>query len=935
MTKYAELAPKYGKETLQVINRVRQSRGVVMANFYAVIGTNDSTLLAATYAKKDRSGRTCRARGLDADDRAAAGIPKGGRSARGVMVVERRGALMFWRLTNVSVQGQEANDKQLRLGLKKLCETADEFKVYKGRYEVGSGTKEEFDTWWKSFDAPDETVLEDENLDELARNMGMTSKELKEFVAGTAEMNEMLGEMEKLEDLDDDPLDERGFELSERAKGLLSVSLRDEYGLARSKFNELWGEVKPYHWSSPHKEKAKRYKADGEDLEDVDLSMALQSYTRGREYIRLRLAHGKELKSDVGRLRMYTEEAETLLEEYESEAGTPTPEPLRALRSALEEAKEKAQPVYTAHAERRWEDGLTISKQARLSMRKVHVAVMNHAFEGSLALEVSQGTYTPGDEDIALLAQLSNSGVCLAMAMDWLGSGGSGVPGGTKRTGHVSLSHLKWQATYELDQDLGARLREKGIEKRVIEETGSRSSKEIEEDRTAVQHAVETARSRVRTAKEYSIEEESRTHQMHYEDGEKQYNLYASLIDAKTNGTPLDPEIEWMVDLEMDDLVANRDEGEVEMEEARAALREVERIAREYRESLPGDEELLALLEEDLETLTREKTRLTTAMKARLKQNRRMNSTYESLETAWRAQIVSKSMDSVKLLRAYGLEPVPFPEEDGGDDDGEKDEGDDDEEKNRVVEITTDLGGTVAKFLRKRLGEPAPGAEMRFSISVLMGTDGHALGLRVVRPAEDHLDWDIETFDPNFGAFRFTNVDDAVRWFQHLAQRCYQHKPWTAIRYYPVAVTGKKKSGGLFGNDVQDSWDEKYKAATEDIDSVMALTPAPTWCLDLVKTLKLRVDRMVAGSPTEMDYRVARPHLDQLSKTVQWLSVYGVEVHKRWSHLGRVLSSTNPDHATARKHFDAAAGLWASSEPGKGLEEYRLAHTLYLSLDTV
>ncbi len=449
MPKYHTLAPTHGKDTVRFLSRVKQGKGTIVANFYAVVGSENACLVALTLATKDRSGKLCKARGLDGDDRKAAGVIAAPKSARGLLVMGRTGQLMFWKLSDLSVQGQEATDKALRLGIKKLCTTADEFKPFKGRYDIGSGDREAFDAWWSEWGSPDEAQFLEGNLDHLADEMGIPREELDELTSNREAIQQLMVEMAEA----DQPVDRSGLQdaIGNLASGLerrLSPKGQEDFDLALRDLTNMEGRNDADEWpeviTAPFADA--RLKADR--LRTSDLDAAIDVLNKATAEVDRRAKQLAKLEKIRRKLGDRLGNAADTLEGYVSDVEDEIPPRLTALQEDHGRARQTGGAWGRIIDLGRWDLADSKLEEVRKAIAQVAVDVLNYRWEADMALEISQSTYSPDDGNEALLSQLDSEGVCLAMSLDWLGHGGSKAGPGEKQQGDVSASHLKWQAVY-------------------------------------------------------------------------------------------------------------------------------------------------------------------------------------------------------------------------------------------------------------------------------------------------------------------------------------------------------------------------------------------------------------------------------------------------------------------------------------------------------
>ena len=226
MAKYASISSRTA-DSARNLSRVRKSRGAIVGQFYCAVDGDSRMLLSVTNAKKDPQGRMARAGAIEPDDREEVGLRGTIRTDRGLCVMGVDGKMYFWSITTMPVTGQRANSKQLRLGLRELGKTWEEFKWVKGRFDLGEGKEEDFEKWFADSVGSDheDEVLTESDKSALARELELSDEELEELLSTREEVGRiLLG-------LGADPLD-GGADL-EGSIGTIKSRLDDHWKLGR------------------------------------------------------------------------------------------------------------------------------------------------------------------------------------------------------------------------------------------------------------------------------------------------------------------------------------------------------------------------------------------------------------------------------------------------------------------------------------------------------------------------------------------------------------------------------------------------------------------------------------------------------------------------------------------------------------------------------
>ncbi len=910
MTAIAELAPNFGAQTAQVVTRVKAGAGAVLGNFYTVSAPDNTTLLATTFVKKDKSGKTCRSHALDTEDRAAAGIPKGGRSGRGVFVATRTGRLMFWMLTDLSVQGQAATKTQVFLGLKKLFDTADELKKYKGKYDVEEGTRDDFDAWYAEAAAPAPEVLTPDGLASLADSMGMDRREVEELVASAKQMSALLQDMIANDELlEDDPLDEATFELSNMVRGLLDTVRDEDVEVAKKKYDDAMEAADVDFWPPEPEEEAKAFGTRAKAL--ATLREQIAEYADGAAWVERKGAQYSALEKRREKLGARYQSTMRELEKLTKEAGTPTPKNLSDLKDSLEDFLVRAKAFGVQVDEGEWSEAIPLGERLANELASLRIAILNLPWEGDLALEVSQGTYT-GGRDQPLLIELDSEGVCQAMVLDWIGHGGSGVDGGTKKKGSVSIEHLRWQATYTLDKIL-TEVGDEGAKKVVVQEKGLRPEEDVKRDLRRLKRILNPLEEAISRAESYKSRHQGKLETYEEtiaENGEILDDIRKAIRLKRTNQPLTGKLLEYYGKEKISSLEAQVLFYEDEVAYATRKKREIDDSIARTMEAVKESRPLVAALREAKEILDREDRYLEQQVELKMERAEELSRVFSGLDDQWRKEVAKELMIPDSALRGAGLRA----------------------KKGTGHEVALDSHGDqskeIADFLGELLDRAKPGEPMSFSIGVEMKEGWHAIALRCTPPPDETATWDIEIFDPNYGGYRFSDVKRAVAFWVRLGTVFYEDAPWTKMVCFQVEPRGTSlKTGGVLGDDPGEGWDDHYRLLTVDLPVVTGMQPAPLRAAASLKLQKAAIDRLVGGSPTRLDYTMARRKLDRLHDGICTIKSMAREVHRLWHQLGTSLAREDTAHDAIVKKYDAALAKWEGADLPGGLDGLRAAWT--------
>jgi hypothetical protein len=862
MANYAETAAKSGPMTLRVLQRVLRSKGTVLGNFYMAIGNENAALLAATFATKDRDGKLVRRAGLDKDDREAVGAVGSIKSARGLLVCKAGEITAFVR-TDLPTQGQDATDKQVRLSLRKITNTWDDLALYRKKIAVQSGDREAFDRWYETFGKPDERDFAAGELDHLADEQGVDREEFAQLVANGPAVTTILddldkeGSKQKLRDRLEPTLDLARGKLRE----LESSQEGEEFQELLDKWDDRLDSADADEWPKVERDACDEHYMRAMGLRRTNLAGAIEALRRGFEAIEARKERKEQLDAVVGRLGKYINGAREVLDDQRG-IGDDPPDGWQAIEDALNLVMPKARAFRTCVEETGpWSDWLgktgALIREAKLPF----IDALNFEFRGDQSLDLSQSTFAlPGSDEI-LLESLGNEGVCQALALDFLGSDGSGMEPGSKQHRTIETSHLQWQAAYSLQKMLGQRS-EREVRK-VLD-----MDDELPDSPETAQAMVEAAEQQIerlrRTIEEYPEwrKQALLTRQRYFdsiaENREMASDYRALALKAARAG---DPREQTRLDDEADEFERLV---ELDIERARKRVQQMTDRSKLVEEGPEAIDKLLLQLPELRKGVLEAKERA----KPYLLQMESMERRWKELSEQWELTMGSDLAIPSRMLQAFGVEMVPDTE-------------------TKVRNGSNLRPDQLEVFYDNLLDGLDPDEGGLWDVSLLVGS-GHAIALKAKHTSSTDS-WDVEWFDPNFGAFRFTDRDRGRHFLKQLIGVNYDGECIEIRARRARKIETEDKQGTLGGEDPQYGWVTDYESALEGLESLSFLSPLPRSVIEELTIDRQRIDRQLTGSPGTLDFKVARSVLRNLvATTVETKRLHGTFTARRGDAVRRI-----------------------------------------------
>lgn len=569
----------------------------------------------------------------------------------------------------------------------------------------------------------------------------------------------------------------------------------------------------------------------------------------------------------------------------------PEPEGIEKLRNPLATSLERHEAAKRDFRAGLWNRAHAEAIHSQTVCKQVTKKLSMWHWRGSMTLDLQQGGYTMHGMDESLLSQIESEGVCLALALDWLGGGdlkGDGV-----QDGRVAMKHRFWQAGYTLDSpdDSDDELRAKALKLAgMLGKTEGLDKVKAARDQTKATLLL----------MERELEQKVQQNKV-FRNQVKEWSKV--FVDAKAKISRIDEtrkdtdEPLWK-ESERAKLVIERDLAMTAMTNSQKDLRTMDSEETAQRE-------FVAKLREELERLEKavvdeEEVAISDhypAMQKMAAKHRELQRQWDLAAPGGGVRVPSRMMQDmgVKLVKDGTIPTRPL-----------------------GTDFLTE--GQIRQAL-EMVADAEPGSPHHYQIAVYGPPGGHAMALKVSRSKAPDRVLTLEFFDPNHGAFSLSTLERLQRLVLDIWGSW--GKQWTALTTMKMEPTGTGSPEVIDPGEPLDLFDADMVVLEDGLQRVQnhpGVPPRlkPQFTEIITKIRKLRPTKR-DDEFGHLEFKRARVHMQETRTRMEKVLLDG----DGWLALKRQCAGIdpigNPDHVLVANAVKLATLSWTAGNVDRAM----------------